>query len=112
MIVLEPAAADTLIHIQKQYIRKQLTARRGLSLKSSWNKQNRYNGPDYWRYNSHEHVSFPAIAIVKQHERVIAKIWGPVNLSDNELVLLVKEQYKDSPDMVVERITGRKMLTQ
>jgi hypothetical protein len=75
-------------------------------MEGNWVKHCQYKGPDIWKYEVRETLYYPAIAILKRHERIIAKIWGPLQLSDAEILDLVIKEYQPTDELHLYRIAG------
>ena len=69
-----------------------------------WKRQRRHNGPDIWQFANHEYEAFPAIALVTRKERIIAKIWGPLQMPDNDLQQLLEREYTPVEGLTLHRI--------
>ncbi len=63
-----------------------------------WIKRKHYSGskgrPDIWEYNSNANGCYPAIALLKKDEKVIAKFWGPKNLKNITIIKHIKVVYQ------------------
>lgn len=81
-------------------------------MSGKWIKKRRHGGPDIWQYENKVTGSYPAIALLKKGDRVIAEFWGPIHLKDNEIVRHIKSEYKTEGKLKLYRIDpSKKMFT-
>ena len=76
----------------------------------TWIKKKRHGGPDIWQYKDKYFGVYPAIAMLKKDNKVIAEFWGPINLTDNEIIKHIKSKYKTKGKLKLHRIAPYKKM--
>ena len=74
----------------------------------NWIKREHYNRskerPDVWEYKSNANGFYPAIALLKKDDKVIATFWGPKKLKNIKIVKHVKVTYQMEGKLKICRI--------
>ena len=69
-----------------------------------WVKKRQHGGHDIWEYGNKVTGKYPAIAVLKKDDKVIADFWGPINLKDKKIVNHIKSEYKTKGKLKLYRI--------
>ena len=69
-----------------------------------WVKMKKHSGPDIWQFENKTLGKYPAIAIVKKNNKVIAEFWGPKNCRTNEIIKHIRAEYKTKGKLTLYRI--------
>ena len=70
---------------------------------AKWIKWKKNEGPDIWEYNNGTHAYNPGIAILKKENKVIAKFFGPKNLSARIIVNHIKSVYPAENKLILHQ---------
>ena len=73
-----------------------------------WLKTKQHGGPDIWNYKDSHVGVYPAIALLKKNNKVIAEFWGPIDLVDEEIIEHVKSKYRTKGKLQLHRIAPEK----
>ena len=69
-----------------------------------WNKRSQHNGPDIWEYINNHIGDYPAIALLKSDDKVIAEFWGPRNLPDKKIIKSIQSEYQAEVELRLCRL--------
>ena len=79
-------------------------------MSGKWIKKKIHGRPDIWQYNNKFLGKYPAIAILKRDNKVMAEFWGPIDLKNNEIIKHIKAEYKTKGKLKLYRIDRYKKM--
>ena len=77
-----------------------------------WIKNRKHGGPDIWYYVNKVPGNYPAIAILKNNNKIIAEFFGPINYKNNNIIEHIKSEYQTEGELKLFRLgTSHKIFT-